>query len=419
MKLKKQILLAALLTVVFNCITLSQWNQFGNLGTTETFLDSRQITATTAIACGFGGRIVRTTNNGLSWLIINSGVTVPLKSMFFLPNDSTKGWISAGNGVLRTTDKGLTWNTVNTTQPMAENIFFIDNNTGWFAGSDNSVYKTTNGGESFTFSTLGGGNHRFMDVHFFGTLKGFAMLIDNANNRTFIMSTVNGGSTWITVSVIDNFKGSDFNVFGSQVIYIAGLNGKFAKTLDGGGVWTVSPVLSIALESISFANINTGYVAGGSVIQKTTDGGNTWTVQAALQAPFSFLSVSTLPNNPDIGFASGMFGTAYGTMDGGDSFTGSNNHKENSSPRSFSLGQNNPNPFNPSTIFSFSVPYSSEVQLKIYDILGKEIAAVVNERFDAGSYEINFDASHLPSGTYFYRLTAGEFTETKKMTLIK
>jgi photosystem II stability/assembly factor-like uncharacterized protein len=418
MKPIKQILLVTLLSLVFSGITFSQWNQVNSLGTTETFLDSRQITTTTAIACGFAGRIVRTTNSGLSWTIINSGVTVSLKSMFFLPNDSTKGWISAGNGVLRTTDNGLTWSTVNTTQMMAENIFFIDNNTGWFAGSDNSLYKTTNGGESFTFSTLGGGNHRFMDVHFFGTLKGFAMLIDNANNRTFLMSTVNGGSTWITVSFIDNFKGSDFYVFSSQAVYIAGLNGKFAKTIDGGGTWNVSPLLSNALESISFANINTGYVAGGSVIQKTTDGGNTWTVQAALQAPFSFLSVSTLPNNPDIGFAAGMFGTAYGTIDGGDSFAGSN-IKQNSTPRSFSLAQNNPNPFNPSTTFSFSVPHASEVQLNIYDILGREIAEAVNKRFEAGSYEINFDASALPSGTYFYRLTAGDLTQTKKMTLIK
>jgi hypothetical protein len=88
-------------------------------------------------------------------------------------------------------------------------------------------------------------------------------------------------------------------------------------------------------------------------------------------------------------------------------------------PNQFSLNQNYPNPFNPTTVISYQIPVNSYVKLKVFDMLGREIAALVNERKGAGSYEVNFDASALPSGMYIYRITAGEFSETRKMMLIK
>ena len=88
-------------------------------------------------------------------------------------------------------------------------------------------------------------------------------------------------------------------------------------------------------------------------------------------------------------------------------------------PGKFNLEQNYPNPFNPSTTISFSIPSSGFTSLKIYDILGNEVATLVNEEKPAGRYEINFDASLLSSGTYFYKLQAGSFIEIKKMILIK
>jgi hypothetical protein len=91
----------------------------------------------------------------------------------------------------------------------------------------------------------------------------------------------------------------------------------------------------------------------------------------------------------------------------------------NEIPSQFILEQNYPNPFNPSTIISFSIPASEFVTLKVYDILGREIATLVNEEKPAGSYEVNFDASALSSGIYFYTLKAGKFTETKKLILMK
>ncbi len=93
--------------------------------------------------------------------------------------------------------------------------------------------------------------------------------------------------------------------------------------------------------------------------------------------------------------------------------------KVNSLPTKFSLSQNYPNPFNPSTVISYTIPKSGNITLKIYNILGQEVATAFQGFQTAGSYTANFDASRLASGVYFYRLQAGQFNETKKMMLMK
>jgi hypothetical protein len=88
-------------------------------------------------------------------------------------------------------------------------------------------------------------------------------------------------------------------------------------------------------------------------------------------------------------------------------------------PQSYSLNQNYPNPFNPSTTIKFGIPKAGFVELKVYDILGREVATLVEDPFEAGVYQVTFDASLLSSGVYFYSLRSGDFTETRKMLLIK
>jgi hypothetical protein len=88
-------------------------------------------------------------------------------------------------------------------------------------------------------------------------------------------------------------------------------------------------------------------------------------------------------------------------------------------PNEYSLGQNYPNPFNPSTNIAFQLPDAGNVSLKLYDILGKELMTLVDEYRAPGSYEVRLDASDLPGGMYFYKLTSGGFSETRKMILIK
>lgn len=92
-----------------------------------------------------------------------------------------------------------------------------------------------------------------------------------------------------------------------------------------------------------------------------------------------------------------------------------------SQPDNFILRQNFPNPFNPNTIISWNLAKESSVQLKIYDVLGREVASLINEKQTAGEYKINFNADEygLCSGIYFYKLVTNEFTDIKKMILLK
>lgn len=92
---------------------------------------------------------------------------------------------------------------------------------------------------------------------------------------------------------------------------------------------------------------------------------------------------------------------------------------EFTSPSNFSLSQNYPNPFNPSTQIEFTVPTRSHVTLKVYNIMGQEVKALIDQDLQAGRYKTDFDGSSLPSGTYLYRIQAGTFSKTSKMTLLK
>ncbi len=94
-------------------------------------------------------------------------------------------------------------------------------------------------------------------------------------------------------------------------------------------------------------------------------------------------------------------------------------HEGNIIPNTFSLEQNYPNPFNPVTNIKFSIPKDGFVEIKIYDILGKEVSTLIEDPFEAGTYTVTFDASKLSSGVYFYKLVSGDFSQTKKMLLIK
>lgn len=113
------------------------------------------------------------------------------------------------------------------------------------------------------------------------------------------------------------------------------------------------------------------------------------------------------------------FAARYTEAGGTDPVMVGVNENGNGIPNDFNLSQNYPNPFNPTTTIAFSLPIANLVTLKVYNILGQEVATLVNEEMKAGSYRLNFNGSHLASGVYFYKLTAGSFTSVKKLSLLK
>jgi hypothetical protein len=128
------------------------------------------------------------------------------------------------------------------------------------------------------------------------------------------------------------------------------------------------------MSSICFVNDLTGFVCGqNGIVKKTTNGGS----------PIGIHLVSTeIPND-------------------------------------YLLLQNYPNPFNPNTIINFKIVKGDFVKLTVYDLLGRETVILVNEELKPGTYETDFDGSNLPSGVYYYKITTGDFTQTKKMVLLK
>ena len=118
----------------------------------------------------------------------------------------------------------------------------------------------------------------------------------------------------------------------------------------------------------------------------------------------------------------GVYVSEYGTMDKAELAKSAAKTLDLKNPdmiTSYNLEQNYPNPFNPSTMIKYQLPMTSEVSLKVYDILGKEVATLVNRTQAAGRYEVRFDASQLSSGVYIYRIKSGEYTATHKMLLLK
>jgi hypothetical protein len=161
-------------------------------------------------------------------------------------------------------------------------------------------------------------------------------------------------------------------------------------------------------------------------IEFSSDSGKSWSIVADTVSIFQNSYDWLVPqiNSDYCLIRIGNYPCVYDVSDSVFTITNTVSIEEESLPKEFSLEQNYPNPFNPSTKIKFTIPSVEtgqvpSVLLKVYDVLGNEIATLVNEEKPEGNYEVEFDAAGLPSGIYFYRLNAGEYSSTKKMVLLK
>ncbi len=115
----------------------------------------------------------------------------------------------------------------------------------------------------------------------------------------------------------------------------------------------------------------------------------------------------------------GNSGLILHTVDGGEKMVAIEHERVNSLSKDTSLGQNYPNPFNAETVIEFNIPEFTHVLLKIYDILGNEVVTLADEDMEAGTHKVKFKANHLSNGIYLYNLTTANYSETKKITMIK
>lgn len=421
MKTISKLLLLIFTISLFHNFAFSQWVQ--TTSGTANFLTSIT-TISTAInyAAGFTGTFLRSTNSGQTWTTQTSPSASNINAISFPPlGSATTGWVATSTGIHKTTNSGANW-----VQQVASgsftDILFPSLTTGFALRSTNSIQLTTNGGTNFTSvnytpNSLVGGN-KIIQL----TTQNYLILgVDNTNDTSFIFKTTNQGVNWTQHARI---TGVFFNVvfINQSTGIICGDQGVAMRTTNGGANWTsVVTGTTNDLVGIQIISANVLCMVGSSgTIKKSTNAGINWLTQTC-PVTANLRSIDMFSTD-DFGLISGAGGTILKTTNGGTFTAVIQNGSE--IPEAYSLNQNYPNPFNPSTKINFAIPNSglnngSNVRLAVFDILGKEVALLVNENLTAGNYSIDFNASSHPSGTYFYRLTAGSFTDTKKLVLIK
>lgn len=398
-----------------------------------------------------------------SWSAQNSGTFVNLISVSAV--SELTGWVAGIGGIVRkTVNGGLTWTNGNLSPSVLNsdiyNIFaWSVNDAICTATPDNTyIYKTSNGGSTWTqVYTLSGGFINALQM--ISSSEGYGVG-DPVGGKWTIVKTTDGGNTWVRMatepSVLNTDAGwnNSLSIDGSNIWF--GTNGtKVYHSTDLGLTWTFGVTTGTSNSyALHFNNITTGLI-GGSAMLMSTNGGTSY---SGVTAPGTIGNINGIGGDGTDWWAIRADANIYRSTDGAVSWTNAFNlpgtvfndidletgsgcpkgwavgnngiiakmslisgifSTTNEIPFGYNLMQNFPNPFNPATNINFSLPKSGLVTLKVYDMVGQEVAVLVNEVKTAGNYIVGFNASNLPSGAYFYRLESGKIFETKKMLLIK
>jgi photosystem II stability/assembly factor-like uncharacterized protein len=425
MKFQIIILFFILFSLNFSQAQIGWFNQ--NSGTNTVLFDVHFVDNNNGWIAGNTGLIMNTSNGGLNWNVQTAPPNNTYYSIFFA--DTQNGWAGGYAGkLIRTTNGGTNWidGSVGTNR-FRYDLYFINANTGWVVGGDNGVfptfiphreiYYTNNGGVSWTTQYATSGESPLMAVCFIDNNTGFAVGETGA-----VMRTTNSGSNWLLDTTITSYHLTDVFFVNSNKGWIVGIYlglphvPAIFNTNDGGNSWSIQTFgVGESFSSIYFADVMNGWAVGGnssgSNIRYTSNGGVNWAYQSS---PTNNHLYKVYFFNQYNGWAVGLNGTI---LKYGDSTTNIQNNEQN--PKNFILSQNYPNPFNPYTNIGFEIPLKSSVKLTVYDIKGRVIRTLVNETKNRGKYIVGFNAGGLPSGVYFYKLITEEFTDTKKMVLMK
>jgi len=379
------------------------------------------INASTGFVSGEMGTMLKSTNGGTSWFKIPTNLPNAIDAIRFIGNDTGFAFVR-GSLIYKTTNTGSTWS-----QDTLHDIFgffssacFPTHAVGYAAGQTvggtiltSFVAKTTDAGSNWItqrFDTITSLNA----ISFPDERNGYA--IGNENNfGGVIMKTTDGGHSWKSMVKNIYHRLTSASFLDSSIGYVCGYGGAVLKTTDGGSSWTKYSSGFDFIEAVWFTDIQTGYIVSDdyptSVIKKTTDGGVTWNPQYERSTGFN----AVVFINANTGYVVGEDGIILKTENGGTTGIKS----EDSKPMEYSMMQNYPNPFNPSTTIRYALPSSAHVKLTVHDILGREVATLVNEEQSAGWKEVQWNASGFSSGIYFVKMSAETFSQTKKILLMK
>ena len=394
-----------------------------------TFTDSLNGYAVTNIGSS-NSYIVKTTDGGDNWSInfVNNQRFARIEFI-----NANTGFTNAFTTIFKTTNAGNTWSPISLPGIFGDDMFVLNQDTIWLAMSESltgGVFLTTNGGVSWV-QQLNLGSANPSHIYMFNARIGF--ISPSTNNGTqYTRKTTNGGTTWDTL-INQGFV--DIYFTDSLMGWRARGNNMY-KTIDGGYNWITQILpyggyfVNIGVYEFSNINADTIWGVGGwlqypnfqsrGVLYRTTNGGSNW----LFQIPDTTINIHQYVFNK---FTNKLNGWAYAGFTGVHTVTGGGDTtysgiKRMSSfiPDNFVLEQNYPNPFNPSTFIRFQIKRLADVRLVIYDVTGKEIKVLINQKQKGGVYEVSFEGSGYSSGVYFYSLIIDEkLIDTKKMILLK
>ncbi len=441
--MKKLILL---LSIIFASDIQAQWTVLSQIQGGPQVNSISVVNQNVMWVCCDAGTVFRSVNGGVNWTLKNTGLPA-VNYQCTSAMDSLNCWVGDVTGnIYRTSDGGTSWTLqLSQSNSFSDGIKMFTMNYGIFygdpvaSGQPFQLRYTTNGGTNWIQSPNSpsgpseyGVEHAWDWIDTGTVWVGTAKTVSGATSaRIFKTTSGFAGGVW-TASTL-NGTGTSEGLYYQAVAFTDANNGlagsnnsNIRKTTNGGTTWSVvsNPPGLTSFDCEDFHGFKNGSglimlslksIATGSSCYKTTDLGLNWT-----QENLPVLGVANGMNEMD--FINQSLGYSCGTTGlimryGSPSAVVLNN---NEVPHGYELAQNYPNPFNPSTKINFSIPLSSNVSLKLFDATGKEVAALIDEFKEVGNYSFEFNAtSNLVSGIYYYRLTSGNFTQTKKLALIK
>ena len=410
-------------STILNVRQSGEWNIISEVPSGMTaiyFIDS-----TNGWVIGGGGKIYATEDGGTTWLPQDSGTENTLESIYFINHET--GFVSGFNKTLIcTNNKGKTWTPIQVVSDTGS-IY-----SSLCSDADTNLYFITNYGEVFWSNDLG--KNWFNKYNF--DEWGFSYLNYSNNPICFavlhkfgiLYKSTDGGNVWEKLFMPSRWYG-DIYFLNDDIGWITedwALSSarhdsiSIYITTNGGETWIWQSTLpEFSLKNIVFLDMREGWASTVSKIYYTSDSGQSWNCQFE----FDSIEFDSIDYITDIFFLDDINGwtlTSQGKIIKYTIPTGVSVDKFNIiNYDDYILNQNYPNPFNPSTIITFSIPEEGLVSLKVFNSLGEEVAELVNETKPAGNYGVNFNASGLASGVYYYQVTAGDFHDVQKMILLR
>ena len=391
---------------------ISIWTRLNDGLTNGETIQSICFSTSGDLFAGLSTGVFHSSDNGVSW----AQTSLQDENVKDLLYTRENGIIFAGTeyGITRSTDAGETWSEksgyyhthkVSFGDDASGNLYAGYGAQGWWSYYG-AVLVSTNFGEIWDTTALNGPPINAMNVNPLGTV-----IVARADSGIYVSN--DQGATWDAKGL--NVLNISSVLYSNTGCMFAGTDdGVLYRSCDNGISWQDISIPDFTAISCMIFN-NSGYIflADSNGVFLSTDIGDNWTT---LNTGLTETNILTLRIDND-GYL--FAGSASGYIFKSNQIISDFSESTTELPKSFNLFQNYPNPFNPSTSIRFSVPQRTQVQLKVYDIIGCEITTLINEELEAGSYDISFNADGISTGVYIYQLKAGTYINSKKMMLVR